>query len=183
MAMSRHPMWTPMYYGGSWWDHPMVPHRIHDQHFGVGMHDDAMRRMEHSMSHMMAPYWLQPTSRGDNAVTGFSEVKNEKDKFQVNLDVKHFAPEELTVTTGANSFAIEGKHEEKSDEHGFVTRHFKRRYMLPKEIDPATIVSRLSADGVLTIEAPKKALPAPHGERKVAIEMGPTQPAIKHDKK
>ncbi len=41
------------------------------------------------------------------------------------------------------------------------------------------MVSRLSADGVLTVEAPKKALEAPPGERKVAIESGPTQPAIK----
>jgi len=180
--MSRH----PMYYGSSWWDHPMVPQRIHDQDFGVGMFDDAlreMRRMERAMNHMGAPYWMQPSTRAATTGGGFSEVVNDKDKFQVSLDVKHFAPEELSVTTGTDSVSVEGKHEEKTDEHGYVTRHFKRRYMLPKEVDPATVVSRLSADGVLTVQAPKKALEAPPGERKVAIEMGPSQPAIGQGKK
>lgn len=175
---------NPVYYGGSYWDHPMVPPRIHDQDFGLGVFNDAMREMRHmdrAMNHMMAPYWMQPSTRGGTG--GFSEVKNDKDKFQVNLDVKHFAPEELSVTTGNDFVAIEGKHEEKSDEHGYISRHFKRRYMLPKEVEPASVVSRLSADGVLTVEAPKKALEAPPGERKIAIETAPPQPAIGGTKK
>ncbi len=30
--------------------------------------------------------------------TGMSEVLNDKDKFQINLDVSHFSPEEIKVT-------------------------------------------------------------------------------------
>jgi crystallin alpha B len=51
---------------------------------------------------------------------------------------------------------VEGKHEEKQDEHGYVSRHFVRRYILPSDIEVNNIVSSLSSDGVLTVTAPKK---------------------------
>ena len=51
---------------------------------------------------------------------------------------------------------VEGKHNEKKDEHGFVARHFTRRYTCPKEADFEKIVSSLSSDGVLTVTVPKK---------------------------
>lgn len=79
-----------------------------------------------------------------------------KDAFQVDLDVQQFAPEEITVkASGDNTITIEGKHEEKQDEHGYISRHFVRKYVLPKGHDIANVVSKLSSDGVLTITAPK----------------------------
>jgi len=100
------------------------------------------------------------------------EVRNDPNRFAVNLDVHHFSPEELNVKTTKDSIVIEGKHEEKSDEHGHISRHFTRRYALPKGVHAEHVTSKLSADGVLTIEAPKKAIEVP-GVRKVPIEMGP----------
>lgn len=50
---------------------------------------------------------------------------------------------------------IDGKHDEKEDEHGFVSRQFSRRYILPKGYDASRIASKLSSDGILTISAPK----------------------------
>ncbi|KAJ0171178.1 hypothetical protein K1T71_013377 [Dendrolimus kikuchii] len=84
-----------------------------------------------------------------------STIKSDKDKFQVNLDVQHFAPEEISVKTADGYVVIEGQHEEKKDDHGFVSRQFKRRYALPEGCNPETVESRLSSDGVLTIVAPK----------------------------
>jgi crystallin alpha B len=75
---------------------------------------------------------------------------------QVILDVQQFAPNELTVKTLDNTVIVEGKHEEKQDEHGYVSRHFLRRYILPSDIEVNSIVSSLSSDGVLTVTAPKK---------------------------
>jgi crystallin alpha B len=75
---------------------------------------------------------------------------------QVILDVQQFAPSEITVKTLNNTVIVEGKHEEKQDEHGFVSRHFMRRYVLPGDIEVDSIVSSLSSDGVLTVTAPKK---------------------------
>lgn len=99
----------------------------------------------------------------------------------MTLDVQQFKPKEITVKTKDNCVIVEGKHEEKQDEHGYISRHFVRRYVLPRNHDAADVVSSLSSDGVLTITAPKKALPAA-AERVVPItQAGPAkeQQAIK----
>ena len=72
------------------------------------------------------------------------------------MDVQHFKPEELAVKVTDNIVTIEGKHEEKEDDHGFITRHFVRKYTIPANVDAEKLASNLSSDGVLTIEAPKK---------------------------
>lgn len=78
------------------------------------------------------------------------------DLWQVILDVQQFSPEEITVKTVGNQIIVEAKHEERQDEHGFISRHFVRRYVLPASHDVINITSSLSSDGVLTITAPKK---------------------------
>ncbi|KAF7268281.1 hypothetical protein GWI33_018552 [Rhynchophorus ferrugineus] len=83
-----------------------------------------------------------------------STVSIDKDKFQANLDVQHFMPEEISVKVNDNVLTNEGKHEEQEDEHGFISRHFVRKYVIPKNCDMAKIESKLSSDGVLTITAP-----------------------------
>lgn len=75
---------------------------------------------------------------------------------QVILDVQQFSPDEITVKTVDNHVTVEAKHEEKQDEHGYVSRHFVRRYVLPSSHDLVNVTSTLSSDGVLTITAPKK---------------------------
>lgn len=104
-----------------------------------------------------------------------STIKADKDKFQVNLDVQHFAPEEISVKTADGYVVIEGKHEEKKDDHGFVSRQFSRRYALPEDCNPDTVESKLSSDGFLTIVAPKKSLSLKN-ERAVPItQTGPVR--------
>lgn len=75
---------------------------------------------------------------------------------QVILDVQQFSPDEITVKTVDNHVIIEAKHEERQDEHGYISRHFVRRYVLPPSHDLVNVTSTLSSDGVLTITAPKK---------------------------
>jgi len=96
--------------------------------------------------------WSTAVARNDTGST----IIADKDKFEVNLDVQQFAPEEITVkVSGKNTITVEGKHEEKQDEHGFVSRHFIRKYTLPEGHDINNIVSNLSSDGVLSITAPR----------------------------
>lgn len=84
-----------------------------------------------------------------------STVSFDKDKFHANLDVQQFKPEEISVkVTGDNVLTVEGKHEEKQDDHGYISRHFVRRYVLPKTCDMGRIETKLSSDGVLSITAP-----------------------------
>lgn len=84
------------------------------------------------------------------------EVETQKDSFQVNLNVKQFSSEDLTVKTVNDLIVVEGKHEEKEDEHGSISRHFIRKYKLPEEYDLSTVRSNLSSDGVLIITSTKK---------------------------
>ena len=69
------------------------------------------------------------------------------------LDVHQFAPEELHVKVEENFLVVEGIHEEKPDEHGYISRRFTRRYTLPEGVRPESVLSNLSSDGILTVHA------------------------------
>lgn len=143
--------------------HPNRPTRLLDQNFGLGLSDDDMlmpftipQEMNRlARHHPFVGYYRPWRSQTGQKDTG-SEISIDKDKFQVNLDVQHFNPEEITVkTTGDNVITVEAKHEEKQDEHGYISRQFVRKYVLPKGHDISQAQSKLSSDGVLTITAPK----------------------------
>ncbi|XP_066261595.1 heat shock protein 27-like [Euwallacea similis] len=86
-----------------------------------------------------------------------TSITVDKDHFQAKIDVQQFKPEELTVKLNDdNTVTVEGKHEEKQDEHGFISRHFVRKYVLPDDVDAKKLQSALSSDGVLSLAAPKK---------------------------
>lgn len=137
------------------------PSRILDQQFGLGLDADdllaplTVPRDIRALLRTPSGYYRPWRAAGAQQDVG-STVRVDKDKFQVNLDVQQFAPEEITVkATGENLITVEGKHEEKQDEHGFISRHFVRKYVLPKGHDINQVQSSLSSDGVLTITAPK----------------------------
>lgn len=81
-----------------------------------------------------------------------------KDGFQVSINVEHFKPNELQVKVVDDHITVEAKHEERSDDHGYISRHIVRRYAIPKGYDPNQVASSLSSDGVLTVSIPKPAL-------------------------
>lgn len=142
------------------WDLPVVsrPSRILDQHFGYGLNPEdifqPLNLNNRLLTRTPAGYlrsWRSNVASGDTGST----VTFDKDRFHANLDVQQFKPEEITVKiTGENVLTVEGKHEEKQDEHGFISRHFIRRYVLPKNYNIDKIESKLSSDGVLSITAP-----------------------------
>ncbi|MEQ2230857.1 hypothetical protein ILYODFUR_033582 [Ilyodon furcidens] len=75
-------------------------------------------------------------------------------KWRVNMDVSHFSPSEIFISVRDGFLEVGGKHEERPDEHGFISRCFTRKYRLPAEVDVTTLMSSLSVDGLLTVEAP-----------------------------
>ncbi|KFO99795.1 alpha-crystallin B chain isoform X1 [Calypte anna] len=128
----------------------LSPSRIFDQIFGEHLQESELLPASPFLMRsplLRLPSWLE---------TGLSEMRLEKDKFSVNLDVKHFSPEELKVKVLGDMIEIHGKHEERQDEHGFIAREFNRKYRIPDDVDPLTITSSLSLDGVLTVTAPRK---------------------------
>jgi len=98
-----------------------------------------------------------------------------KDGFQVCLDVQHFNPNEIAVKTENNSIVVHAKHEEKKDDHGFISREFTRRYELPKGFKLEDVTSSLSSDGVLSIKCPPA--PAVEGSNVRQIQIQQTGPA------
>jgi len=88
--------------------------------------------------------------------------------FEVTLDVSHFSPEELSVKIVENAIVIEAKHEEKEDGHGFVSRSFKRRYVLPEGVKAEAVTCKLASNGVLILSAPAI---APTNERSIPINF------------
>ncbi|XP_015518135.1 protein lethal(2)essential for life-like [Neodiprion lecontei] len=109
---------------------------------------------------------------------GASVIKADKDKFHLTLDVQHFAPDEISVKVVDNNVVVEGKHEEKEDDQGWISRQFLRRYMVPSQCDIEQVRSSLSSDGILTITAPRKDAP-PIENRERVIEIKRTgKPAV-----
>ncbi|EDV97688.1 heat shock protein 23 [Drosophila grimshawi] len=108
-----------------------------------------------------------------------------KDGFQVCMDVAQFKPSELNVKVVENSIVVEGKHEEREDDHGFITRHFVRRYALPEGYEAEKVASTLSSDGVLTVSVPKPAaIEDKSSERVVQIQqVGPAHLNVKDNAK
>lgn len=153
-------------------------HRILDQDFGLALTPDDL--LTAAVAPMLSRDYYRPWRQMAAAARDIgSTIKSDKDKFQVNLDVQHFAPEEISVKTADGFVIVEGKHEEKQDEHGFISRQFSRRYALPEGCNPDNVESRLSSDGVLSIIAPKVA-PALKNERAVPIaQTGPVRKEIK----
>ncbi|XP_043095507.1 heat shock protein 67B1 [Puntigrus tetrazona] len=92
---------------------------------------------------------------------GVSEVVGEMCKWKISLDVNHFAPSEISVKIQDGLLVVGGKHEERQDEHGYITRCFTRKYTLPGGVEAESLQSRLSADGILTVEAPLPSIPLP----------------------
>lgn len=106
-----------------------------------------------------------------------TRISSDAEKFQVNVDVQHFAPDEVSVKVVDGNVIVEGKHEERRDQHGYVSRQFVRRYALPQGCLPDTVQSSLSSDGILTVTAPKVLAMPSIGERIVPIT--PTGPIKK----
>ncbi|XP_050423156.1 alpha-crystallin A chain-like [Adelges cooleyi] len=155
---------------------------VYDQHFGLGLFDDDMIMPRNALYQNLVPSLSRPYLRPWRLVaapeSGLSCVSNNNNEFKVNLDVQQFKPEEVSVKVVDDYVVIDGKHEERSDEHGYISRQFTRRYKVPDNVDPNAITSNLSSDGVLSIVAPKKMIENNKEARSVPI-VQTNQPSIK----
>ncbi|ETN66642.1 lethal(2)essential for life protein, l2efl [Anopheles darlingi] len=163
---------VPIFFRNWWddeWDRPLWNSRLLDQQFGKALTTDDLLNAFSSLvdSHNRRLQQLNSSGRYvrpwhsscvANKRDSGSTVNVTNDKFQINLDVQQFAPEEISVKYVDKSLVVEGKHEEKQDEHGYISRHFVRRYMLPAGHNENQIESSLSSDGILTITCPRLAI-------------------------
>ncbi|XP_072139905.1 crystallin, alpha B, b [Mobula birostris] len=145
----------------------LFPSRLFDQNFGELIDPEPFQSFASFVNPFYwrtagllsrIPSWLQ---------SGMSELNLDKDKFEIHLDVKHFTPEEIRVKVLGDFIEVQAQHEERQDEHGYISREFHRKYRIPAGVDPAMITSSLSVDGVLTITGPRKLADVP--ERSVPV--------------
>lgn len=102
--------------------------RLIDQHFGTTLRKNDLLSSLANTHLSSSPSRTSPYYRPWNVNSDLtrqdsgSTVNVEKDKFQIILDVQQFTPDEITVKTNDKYIIVEGKHEEKQDEHGYVSR-------------------------------------------------------------
>lgn len=153
--------------------------------FAFGLHP-------HTINDLLAPrpYWaalLENDHPHHHHLSRRHQQRNQgavstvgKDGFQVCMDVTQFKPNELQVKVVDKMIVVEGKHEERQDDHGYISRHFVRKYTLPQGYDPEKVVSTLSSDGVLTVAVPKPQLEDKSEGRVIQIQQtGPAHLNVK----
>lgn len=127
----------------------------------------------HGIEKRRCPVMFVPHSRGlqtFNFPTALQKIPQTPDEFQTTINVQSFKPEEISVKVKGREIFIEGKHEEREDENGFISRQFTRRYILPEAYDMDTVATYLDADGKMVVKAQKpKAVEGPQ-ERVIPIE-------------
>ncbi|XP_077379134.1 heat shock protein beta-8 [Festucalex cinctus] len=75
------------------------------------------------------------------------------DPWKVCVNVHSFEAHELNIKTREGFVEVSGKHEEKQEEGGIVTKNFTKKIQIPPDVDPLTVFASLSPEGVLIIEA------------------------------
>ncbi|KAG7206744.1 hypothetical protein KM043_000669 [Ampulex compressa] len=150
-----------------WWEGLDRPHRLWDQRFGLSadLHDALgaldpentdilLYRPQRRYRRRYHPFLNDVATRKNR---DSSIVHPDKNKFQVTLDVQQFAPEEITVkVTDDKRVVVTASHEEKRDEHGWISRQFVRKYLVPSQCDIDKVESHLSSDGILSITVPRR---------------------------
>jgi len=148
--------------------------------FGRGIHSHELDTLPSILNQYYTGYQRCPRflselrNSADSAAIPKSSIG--KDGFQVCMDVQQFAPNEISVKTVDNTIVVEANHEERQDEHGYISRQFKRRYALPQGFNIKDVVTQLSSDGILTIKAPPEVKAVDQGNVRV-LQIQQTGPA------
>ncbi|RUS73316.1 hypothetical protein EGW08_018927 [Elysia chlorotica] len=88
-------------------------------------------------------------------------VENTDKEFRIRLDLSSYKPEEVKITTDSQKVTVYAKHEERQDNHGFVSREMTRTYKLPNDVDVNSASSSMNNNGTLSIKLSKTALETP----------------------
>ncbi|KAL8616820.1 hypothetical protein ACOMHN_017857 [Nucella lapillus] len=138
--------------------------------------DDFMRENIRRMDAMfrMSPFRTLEGSeaRGYGQSADIVEASFGKEGLNLEMNLSHFAPDDIAVKFSGNRLVISGKHSSKPDEHGFVAREFTRKFLIPEEIDSESLSCRLTDEGHLVVTAKVKG--EPENSRTINIEREPS---------
>merc|ERR1711971_550918 len=92
----------------------------------------------------------------DASLSPKAKVSYDDGEFAVEIPLRDYKPEELSVKTEGNVLVILAKHETQTETGAsFVSKQFEQRFSLPSGVKPESIVSALSKDGTLKVTAPR----------------------------
>lgn len=100
-----------------------------------------------------------------------NQPQSEGRLFCMSFDVKDFEAEDISVTVEDDTLIVQAKRRTEKD--GAVSvKEFNRKIKLPKDVDPEKLISTMTSDGILTIEAQ---VPP---EYEAAVATPPTTPGV-----
>ncbi|GBM40201.1 Protein lethal(2)essential for life [Araneus ventricosus] len=149
--MPRNVDLSSLFLSQDWWEANIRPKQILNQKFATVLSDEDLSDAD---IHVHKGFKIRPRMPASMKASGSSEVKIDKDGFQVSLNLDEFELGELSVKKFDRFVEVHGKHGEKRDQYGLVSREFRRRYMVPYNCDIEALTSSFSTDYKLTIKAP-----------------------------
>ena len=121
----------------------------------------------------------------DLVLTGLKRVEeNKKDEdknFAVKLNLSGYKPDEIKVQLRGQEVTVTGKQRSEVDDLQW-SRDYHRRILLPDDVDLSSVTSRLSKEGLLTIEAPRDPAFLP-SERSLDVTMEGVESQIEDEAK
>jgi len=90
------------------------------------------------------------------------QVSASNDKFQIQLELPGFSPEDFSLKTKGDLIVVEAVHETKSDDGSSQTRSFTKEFKMPGGVVSEQLSSTYNGQGILTVSAPR-VISAPEG--------------------
>merc|ERR1712112_742639 len=90
------------------------------------------------------------------------QVSASNDKFQIQLELPGFAPEDFSLKTKDDIIIVEAVHESKNEDGSSNTRQFSKEFKMPAGVVTEQLASTYSGAGILTVSAPR-VIEAPEG--------------------
>lgn len=154
-------------------------------------HVDPFAALDRHISHTLAYHYLWPWSQlvkaaaALDAEESFEEpnIISDANKFQVQLNVKRFKPDELRIKVKNRNIIVEGKQKRTEDKQ-FMANQFVQRFVLPPGSQQDEVTAVLNEKGILIVSVPRHEVPPPPPEREVPIEVRlPEKPSEKEPEK
>merc|ERR1712061_850925 len=90
------------------------------------------------------------------------QVSASNDKFQIQLELPGFAPEDFSLKTKDDIIIVEAVHESKNEDGSSNSRRFTKEFKMPGGVVTEQLASTYSGAGILTVSAPR-VIEAPEG--------------------
>ena len=97
------------------------------------------------------------------------QVSASNDKFQIQLELPGFAPEDFSLKTKDDIIIVEAVHEAKNEDGSTDSRRFSKEFKMPGGVASEKLASTYSGAGILTVSAPR-AIQAPEGAQVTQIQ-------------